>query len=113
MDKDFEEWKEWFDSHKDENGIIDLSKHPDLVNYLTRTLGLNTKRIRPEDFSNIGQTINFHIPIGANMDEEIQSSEIPQDGCPCTNNCCDNPCVDHEDSYSDCGNCFTCCHCNS
>lgn len=35
------------------------------------------------------------------------------DGCPCTNNCCEHPKVNHAESYSECVNCWTGCHCNS
>ncbi len=59
MDEDFEEWKAWFDSHKDENGDIDLSKHPHLVGHLTNTLGLKTKTIDDLDLYNLGSSVNF------------------------------------------------------
>lgn len=41
-DEDFEIWKKWFDSHighLDKNGNIDLSKHPNLMEYLRDVWG--------------------------------------------------------------------------
>ncbi len=35
------------------------------------------------------------------------------DGCPCTNDCCEHPKVNHSESYSECIVCFRTCHCNS
>lgn len=47
------------------------------------------------------------------MDEETNDSKIYADGCPCQNNCCEKPRVNHAESYSECVNCYMSCHCNS
>jgi hypothetical protein len=43
LDDEFEELKEWLDSHKEPDGSIILSKHPKLCEYLERIY--NPKRI--------------------------------------------------------------------
>lgn len=58
MDEEFEEWKTWFDSHKEPNGSIDLSKHPDLVQYLSSWL-TPPKHNFKELPSNLGLTVNY------------------------------------------------------
>lgn len=61
MDDDFEEWKTWFDSHKDEDGSINLSDHLPLVRHMNNILGMNPKKINMKDLENLGSTINFDV----------------------------------------------------
>ena len=58
MDEEFEEWKAWFDSHKEPDGSIDLSKHNDLTDYLKKMY--MPPSIKFKDLpDNLGETINF------------------------------------------------------
>lgn len=62
LDDDFEEWKLWFDSHKEPNGSINLDKHPDLVSYIQNMF--EPKKPRIEDLMKIkglGETVNFDL----------------------------------------------------
>ncbi len=34
--EEFDEWQQWFDSHKEPDGSIILNKHPALVDYLKK-----------------------------------------------------------------------------
>jgi len=58
--EDFEEWKAWFDSHKEPDGTINLDKRPHLVDEINRCMG-----VPPKSFDNIpenaGHTVNFNL----------------------------------------------------
>lgn len=60
LDDEFEEWRIWFDSHKNKDGKINLDENPELVNYLQHFY--NTKVVLIADFEpikNFGDTVNF------------------------------------------------------
>lgn len=62
LEDEFEEFKEWFDSHKEPDGTIILSKHPDLCKYLNHLY--NPKKIKMGDLYRIkglGDTISFDL----------------------------------------------------
>ena len=59
-DEDLEEFKKWVDSHKEPNGSIDLSKHPDLVDYINHTYG-NVKMDIIGFKENIGDAISYDL----------------------------------------------------
>jgi hypothetical protein len=57
-----EEFKEWFDSHKEPDGTIISSNHPDLCKYFNHVY--NPKRISMDDLYEIkglGDTVSFEI----------------------------------------------------
>lgn len=62
MEDDFEDWKRWFDSHKEPDGKIILGKHPELCIYLTMmfnhpTLSMN----KLNNIEGLGETVNFDL----------------------------------------------------
>ena len=60
MSEEFEEWKTWFDSHKDLDGTINLDKHPDLANYLQSMF--IPPAIKFKDLpNNLGLSVNFDL----------------------------------------------------
>ena len=58
MNKDFQEWCEWFDSHKEPDGSIDLTKHPDLMASFIKTYDLAYKRFKGVP-DNSGDAVTF------------------------------------------------------
>lgn len=62
MEDYFEEWKEWFDTHKEPDGTINLSKHGDLERYLQNMY--KPKKCNTEDLNKItglGETVSFDL----------------------------------------------------
>ena len=59
-DEDFDIWKTWLDSHKDESGNINWS-HPDLKEYMKDVWGCPAKKFLGEKLQNSGDTINYKI----------------------------------------------------
>jgi hypothetical protein len=68
---DFEEWKEWFDSHKDADGKIDLSIPNNLHAYLLGMAMPPSKSLA--EFNalcpNLGAAVNFELPKKEKQDE--------------------------------------------
>lgn len=56
--EEFEEWKAWVDSHKNEKGEIDLGKHPEFAQYLIQMFKPKIN-FATEWPSNTGERINF------------------------------------------------------
>jgi hypothetical protein len=61
MDDEFEEWKAWVDSHKNEKGEIDLSKHPEFAEYLQQMFA-PLKRFDTNLLCNTGESVSFSMP---------------------------------------------------
>lgn len=59
MDEEFEEWKVWFDSHKEPDGTINLGKHPDLCDWMLKWSGMNKPDL--SKMKNTGESVNFDI----------------------------------------------------
>lgn len=59
-DHEFDEWKTWFDSHKEPDGTIDLSKHPELQQYLVAMFKPPNKNFK-DLAGNLGLTVNYEI----------------------------------------------------
>lgn len=61
---EFEEWKEWFDSHKEPDGSIILDKHPDLVKWMEAWYKQFEPMSKEElaelmNIPGLGETVNF------------------------------------------------------
>jgi len=62
IDEEFEEWKAWFDSHKEPDGSIHLAKHPHLVDHISDILGIGPKPNWSDlEDLNVGSTLDFKL----------------------------------------------------
>ena len=57
---EFEEWKEWFNSHAEPDGTFNLDKHPDLINWMEKFLEIKRPDYRRLP-NNLGDTVSFDL----------------------------------------------------
>ena len=58
--EDFDNWKDWINSHRDDDGTIDLNKHPALIEWMEVFLGKNYPENR-EYISGLQSTSEFKV----------------------------------------------------
>lgn len=59
------EFKKWIDDKREADGSINLSKHPDLIEYIEYTFGNIFKKINMDEFNalknGLGSTLSFDL----------------------------------------------------
>lgn len=63
MDKHLQDLDEWFETHKEKDGTINISKYPPFLNYLRSRYLTSADAFKKLDDlpKNIGNTVNFDL----------------------------------------------------